>query len=405
MLRKLHPLERGASLIEYGAVVVLVAAILGGLLASGLLSKLTESTEAAVDRLMGEEGPSAPPDSPAPSAVPPDEAPPDTEPQAAPEPEIQNAAMPEWPKPDDNSTWPHLTNTVTKPSAPEPERKKEKERLDKYEKWEREWEVERDASEIASRNPVRESGDDADELVHTDDDNFLESKEDYDSSGFKNKECKGRIKEGTLPPTCQVYDQAQASALGGRQLKNMPMAADHLEHYLEGSGDPIQLDMDDTMDRLPEFEERVDNHQDSLGQDAIERAKKKGGDGPVTFEVDTPWRGWGYPPEDMNGKGFVYQDRDFGNAVGSFSYRLSGEVTAIPPKEPGGEWTYEMETDVQVKKFYDWERDNEDPVFGYPERIALPYSQADLAQLHKDGLAQEYWIEGSTTRRQDGSED
>ncbi|MBB4932244.1 hypothetical protein F4561_003064 [Lipingzhangella halophila] len=237
-------------------------------------------------------------------------------------------------------------------------------------------------------------------------DQYEQSQEDYQSLG-----------EGSDGPcffwddmccperTCETKNEIEATIQGGRYsclnptdiMEHLcrPYAAAMFEHFLDGSGEDVNLPMDSFLEDVPEFEEEIEERQDRIISDALDEAEQRDIDRPMTFPISTEKAPWGYPPGEENGTEFVYDDVDWNNAVGSFHYWLEGEITVYPPDEEGGDPSYELDTSVNMEKWYDWERDNDDPVFedDWKENIA-GYSQSDLAELHQYGMAQEFWIRG-----------
>src|SRR5690606_9486612 len=143
-----------------------------------------------------------------------------------------------------------------------------------------------------------------------------------------------------------------------------PHSADMLEHFVEGSGDPIDLDMDSFLDEIPEFQDEVERAQQAVIDEVLADAEERGIDGPVTYPIQTSQTGWGYPPDGVNGRDYVYENPDWATALGSFHYWLEGEITVHPPEKPGGDYTYSMDSSVHMNKWYSWERETTEPLFG-----------------------------------------
>ncbi|MFW5417817.1 hypothetical protein J0910_14495 [Nocardiopsis sp. CNT-189] len=178
----------------------------------------------------------------------------------------------------------------------------------------------------------------------------------------------------------------------GGSLKGLWTARRALLHFLDGSGDDFEVDADEIMEDVPEFREAVEKHREDIAREAVNRAKESGAKGTLTFPVSSEWNAFGYGPD---GK-YVYDDPDWINTLGSWNHSETGEVTVFPPDEPGGEWTYEMSTMTHVKKYYDWDRDKTGPAVGAGP-IDSPFSERDLSEMHRTGLAQEFWAVGNTS--------
>ncbi|PSK95894.1 hypothetical protein CLV63_11357 [Murinocardiopsis flavida] len=188
--------------------------------------------------------------------------------------------------------------------------------------------------------------------------------------------------------------QAYNFATGG-DLKGMDNASGALKHFLDGSGETKQIDADDLRKDVPEFDAEVKKANKQIGADAIADAKKRGVTEPVTYPVSTEWNAFGYNKE---GTGYIYDDADWINTLGSWQYNQVGEVTVYPPAEPDGEWTQTTTTQTNVKKYYDWDEDKTGPAVKGPMGIESDFSEQDLWNMHRTGIAQEFWIEGSTDK-------
>lgn len=183
--------------------------------------------------------------------------------------------------------------------------------------------------------------------------------------------------------------EAAANAASGA----WPDAARNLLHFLAGSGDPLEQDVDAMLGDLPEFQQATDETRQLLINQAIAQAQADGATGPVTFPISSGWTGFGYGPG-----GLVYDDQNYFYALGGWQFSETGYVTVTPPSSPGGEWTYTSETTTHLRDQYNWDG-------GKTTQIGwLTVTDEQLAELHRAGLAQEYTAYGqSSTRRTEGS--
>lgn len=195
----------------------------------------------------------------------------------------------------------------------------------------------------------------------------------------------------------ETEDLAELLIAGGRVTGKGP-ASDNLQHYLDNTGEDKPIDVDNMLEEVPSFADEVDEQRRSIGQEAISQAQESGATGPVTFPVNTDWEGGG-AAKDESAK-YYY-------ATASFDYNQTGTVTAYPPTEPGGEWTYEMDTAVNVRDRYNWDTGKgvtipaPDWVPGIPDGGYIPDTR--MQGLHESGLAREYNIVGaSETSRSSG---
>lgn len=169
----------------------------------------------------------------------------------------------------------------------------------------------------------------------------------------------------------------------GADLKRSewPHAADHLDHFLDNTGEDYSTDVDGLLRDQPEVAQKADEARDQAGHDAVARAQKDGATGPITYPLSTPWAGHTGSPD----------EGDWFYASGSYNYNQTGTVTAYPPDEDHSAWRYEVDTQVNFRDRYNWDG-------GKATRIG-PFTVSDesLAALHRGGLAREYNLVGSSS--------
>ncbi|MDH6199031.1 hypothetical protein M2272_005698 [Mycobacterium frederiksbergense] len=170
----------------------------------------------------------------------------------------------------------------------------------------------------------------------------------------------------------------------GLKEDEVPNAARNLRHYLTVSGEPLQQDVRQMLNDIPGFQRGVDETAQRLGADAINRAQAAGATGPLTFPVNTEWNGMAARQNSVGA------EHDWFLASGNFDYNLAGQVTVYPPADPGGQWTYSMDTDVNTRDRYNWDIGKQTQIMG------TPITDAQLARLHLIGYAQEFTMVGST---------
>lgn len=159
-----------------------------------------------------------------------------------------------------------------------------------------------------------------------------------------------------------------------------PEAERNMSHYFGVSGAPLEQDVGKMLNDLPSFRESVDTRMQELGASAINQAQASGATGPLTFPVNTDWIGNAIPQS----------DRNWYLAVGNFDYNLGGEVTVYPPTQPGGQWTYSMDADLNMRDRYNWDVQKATPIAG------VPISDNQLGRFHMIGWAKEFTMYGST---------
>lgn len=180
--------------------------------------------------------------------------------------------------------------------------------------------------------------------------------------------------------------------LGGR-FTGQGVTSDNLPHCLDNTGEDKSIDVDDMIEEVPAFSTAVDEQRSDIGQEAISQAKKSGATGPVTFSVSTDWEG---------GEASSKESEKYFDATGSFDFDQTGTVPAYPPAEPGGKWTYEADTALNVRDRYNWdsgkgvEIDVPDWVPGYPDKINV--SDTQMQRLRQSRRARECNIAGSSEK-------
>lgn len=173
--------------------------------------------------------------------------------------------------------------------------------------------------------------------------------------------------------------QLAANALAGK----WPDASRNLSHFLGNTGEPLDQDVDSMLESSANFRSAVETAESDLGALAIEQAQQSGATGPVTFPINTAWQGV-----------YLNDSDNWFYALNGISWNLTGSVTAYPPSTPGGEWTYKMSTNVNIRDRYNWD--------GTKSTDIGPFTVTDeqLAELHRKGLAKEYTATGTSGTRE-----
>ncbi|MEU8435136.1 hypothetical protein AB0F18_19865 [Streptomyces sp. NPDC029216] len=178
--------------------------------------------------------------------------------------------------------------------------------------------------------------------------------------------------------------QAKGMATAG-DFAGMPDAARHMDHYLRGSGTPLELDVDrmlsdDAHLRAAAATARA-NEREEWRRRALEAFEKSGGK-PVAIPVET--YGVGY--EHVDGTG---PERNWYLAVGRGMMNTTGVVTAVPG--PDGKPHVGIEYQVNVWDRYNWDHGKSTPIG--PTSV----TDADMARFHTVGLAREFDLRGSSS--------
>ncbi|WP_420035847.1 hypothetical protein ACN2WE_29610 [Streptomyces sp. cg28] len=168
----------------------------------------------------------------------------------------------------------------------------------------------------------------------------------------------------------KVHNQLNNVAAYFAVVKGWPTAAGLVQHYLDASGKPVEVEPQQMMDEIPAFKQDVAGTLDS--------DVRKRGDGPFSTE----WSSTAPDPADGDSSTEWYY------ALNHFQYRLVGE-------KEGDEITYH----VEVKKRYDWGIPSEHRATvsgGGPGPMGMDLEQADIAHLHSAGTARDFDVSGSS---------
>lgn len=160
-----------------------------------------------------------------------------------------------------------------------------------------------------------------------------------------------------------------ATAADARGYTN---AALNLRHFLANSGEPLVVDPADIAGDVEVFEEEIDNLLDSELDAAVAQALAQPG-------VPTPFVSDWMPIS-------FQSDRDWFLALGDASFSVTG--TAVYPESPGDPVVVQYQ--VHVYDYYTWDDGKSTNIGG------ASISDEVLQNLHTAGLAQEYYVHGST---------
>lgn len=173
----------------------------------------------------------------------------------------------------------------------------------------------------------------------------------------------------------KIAAEGAANSLAGK----WPGASRNLSHCLANNGEPLNQDVNAMLSASKTFSTAADGQRDRVVASAVEKAQASGATGPVTFPVNTPWNGV-----------YLGDNQNWYYALNGISYNQTGSVTVAPPKAPGGKWTYDWSTRVNIRDRYNWD--------GTKSTQIGPFTVTDeqLAKLHRKGLAQEYTAVGTS---------
>jgi hypothetical protein len=176
---------------------------------------------------------------------------------------------------------------------------------------------------------------------------------------FRTEDRNRHTKDGGLGDDA---NEAQLSGVYAYLLaKGWGDAANLLDHFLDGGGEPVEIDANRLLNDVPKFKQDV---AATLGD------VKNLPDGPFTTE----WKNTSSPAD---------QNLNWYYALNNFDYRVVGE-------KHGDQITYH----VEVEKRYDW---------GVPsehrrdlDKGPIHFEQSDVARLNMTGKAKDFDVHGST---------
>ena len=154
-----------------------------------------------------------------------------------------------------------------------------------------------------------------------------------------------------------------ARLVGLGNFENLPNASRHMNHYLDNSGQPLTIDMNEFM-KVPDVKENV-NRAIAQAKKAIERSRKYKGLQPGA-KINGPHQSSRITKD---------ESVDWFFAVGDYQYwweadPVSGEIT------------------VQIRDKYNWDQGKDVNILGVTIKDEV------LGSLHQAGLAQEYDVKG-----------
>jgi hypothetical protein len=173
----------------------------------------------------------------------------------------------------------------------------------------------------------------------------------------------------------EAHDLANAAELIG-----YTDAARHMRHYLDASGDDLEVDPGRIMRDVPTFKSAVDQTVgNEVGRIAAASSAAHNFGTPVPFH--TGWKGhYNTKAESPN---WFY-------AIGGMQYSTTGYVTTYPPPTPGGQPVVEVDYRVDVDDRYNWDKGK--GVHVGPVPVADEY----MGSIQRAGLAKEYDVVGSS---------
>ncbi|MEV6548765.1 hypothetical protein AB0M57_08635 [Streptomyces sp. NPDC051597] len=161
-------------------------------------------------------------------------------------------------------------------------------------------------------------------------------------------------------------------------------ASRNMLHYLNGTGEPLKLDVDRMLHDDSKFrsgieQEHVAGNQEAWRRKALEEFKRAGGDKTVVVPVES---------DPLHR---TLKSEEWFHAVGSHAQNVSGMVT-VSPGTHGGAPHVTLDYQINVWDRYNWDKGKSTT---FPGGIVIP--DADMGRLHTVGIAQEFDMRGSSS--------
>ena len=174
-----------------------------------------------------------------------------------------------------------------------------------------------------------------------------------------------------------VKHEAAVSAAGVVQ-PFCPDASRNLLHFLNNSGEPLDMNTNGMINDLPSLRGKIKADLKEITNSAINDAKASGYTEPVTYPFVTKWQ-----PEEVQKS----EDLNWHYAVGGYHHATAGTITVYPD----GSYTYRYQ--VHTADRYNWDGGK---IFKIgPAEV----SDTELQELHRAGISQEYNLVGESSIR------
>lgn len=195
-------------------------------------------------------------------------------------------------------------------------------------------------------------------------------------------EAEGSGQHGQRGPGLGDYVTHEAATAAAEVMKGKwPDASKNLLHFLDNSGEPQDINVDQMLTDLPGLNNAVSQNVTAKAEEAVAAAQQSGATGPMTYPFTTGWQGYYAGPS---------ESQNWFYATGGFQHNTAGTVTVYPPSADNPEWTYSYDYQVNVADRYNWD--------GTKSTQIGPFTVTDasLQELHRAGIAQEYDLVGDS---------
>ncbi|MFD3656401.1 hypothetical protein [Streptomyces sp. NPDC058620] len=188
--------------------------------------------------------------------------------------------------------------------------------------------------------------------------------------------------EEPTPRDLLLLARAEGIAAGG-DVTGEVAASRNMEHYLRGTGEPLDLDVDRILHADSGFRSEIGTlhlaeNQEVWRRQALDEFERAGSDKTVVVPVES------------QALGRTFGEDEWFHAVGSHQQNVSGMVTVTPGE--GGTPKVSLDYQVNVWDRYNWDSGKSTT---FPGGVVIP--DDDMGRLHKVGFAQEFDMRGSSS--------
>lgn len=166
----------------------------------------------------------------------------------------------------------------------------------------------------------------------------------------------------------------------------LPDGANHLAHYFDGTGTPMDINPDTLFDAVPRLRSAVESQLGNAALPHIDQAIANGDYGrPIPFQ--SGWQTFNVAPGD---------NVNWHLGVGAGDHSVTGLVTVHPPDAPGGAHRVEVTYQSHVFDHYNWTAGDYDKGVKLGPVKVPGTSDGFISEFHRAGVAQEYQTRGSS---------
>lgn len=192
----------------------------------------------------------------------------------------------------------------------------------------------------------------------------------------------GRLDPGLADHMNHAFWRAVASGAEGMGYVN---AARHMHHYLDNSGSPLAIDLDDLQASCSVFADNVQDAQQAAIDDAL-----------MTLDGADPEQAgsWTFLEKRYTGRQSYFTrsaSPDWFYAVGGNTHTMTGSTIYTPDGDGSGHGTLRFDVEWNLSDRYNWDGGKSVDILG------VTVNDEVLGRLHIVGLAREFDMTGTRT--------